>query len=92
MEVKYIISEIKNAVQGMREALEDPKGYGIVLQMVNYNYCCGKYYSYMDVLSETNSTEWLSIYDKYNNEVEELTRASDRIYRNLKTICGIDRR
>ena len=89
MEVKYLISEIEEAINGMHEALEDSKNYGIVLQMVNYNYCCGKYHSYLDVLSETDITEFLNICDKYHDEIEELEIIADGVYRKLKVICGI---
>lgn len=90
MEAKYLIAEIEKAIQGMREAVEDTKNYGIILQMVNYSHCCGNYYAYLDALSETDTKEFLNVYDKLHNEVEELARAFDGIYCKLKSICGID--
>ncbi len=89
MITKDLIRCIEKAVAKMQEALDDPKEYGIVLQNVNYEFNCGMYHAYIDVLMEQDSKKFNEIHDKYHNTVEKLASIADVRYQNLKKICGI---
>lgn len=89
MTTNDLIKCIEKAVAKMQEALDDPQGFGIVLQNVNYEFNCGMYHAYIDVLMEQDSKKFNEINDKYHNTVEKLASIADVRYQNLKKICGI---
>lgn len=89
MTTNDLIRCIEKAVAKMWEALDDPKGFGIVLQNVDYEFNNGMYYAYMDVLMEQDSNKWTEIHDKYHDDIERLASIADVRYQSLKKICGI---
>lgn len=89
MTTNDLIKCIEKAVAKMQEALDDPQRFGIVIQNVNYEFNCGMYYAYMNVLMEQDSEKHKEVYEKYFSTVEKLASVADVRYRNLKKICGI---
>ena len=89
MTTNELIRCIEKAVAKMKEALDDPRGFGIVLQNVNYEFNNGMYCAYMYVLMEQDSNKWTEIHDKYHNDIEKLANIADVRYQSLKKICGI---
>lgn len=89
MMTNELIRCIEKAITKMKEALDDPREFGIVLQNINYEFNNGMYYAYMDVLMEQDFNKWAEIHDKYHNDVERLANIADVRYQSLKKICNI---
>lgn len=89
MTTNEIIRCIEKAVAKIQEALDDPKGYGILLQYTNYEFNCGTFYAYMDVLMAQDIEKYDETHDKHFATVEKLAGIADVRYQNLKKICGI---
>lgn len=86
MNVEFLIEEMERALAKMREALEDPKSYGILLQYSNYEFNCGMYYAYLDIFSEveTELGKYVELCDKHKAELDALAKIADEKYIILK--------
>lgn len=86
MDTELLITNMEKAIVNMREALEDPKGYGILLQYSNYEFNCGMYYAYLDIYSEVEARpgKYAEFCEKHSPVLEELAEAADKRYVALK--------
>lgn len=81
-----LIEEIEKSIEKAEESLDDPKGYGILLSYLNYNYSMGNYHAYMESLDIYETEKWIEIAEKYQGKINELTKRANVLYKNLKSM------
>ena len=94
MNEKYIIDKVTEVIGKLRTEYADYKGqYKLLTHIINLEFLMGKYFAYMDILSENIphsekafESVFVKLYDQHRNFIEVVTEYVDKQYNKLKEV------
>ena len=94
MNEKYILDKITEVIGNLRAEYADYKGqYKLLTHVINLEFLMGKYFAYMDILSEdiphsekAFDSTYIKVYEQHRNFIEVVTEYVNKQYNKLKEV------